>query len=385
MRIETINIPPFENKPIKLPQPEFLTYEPDFDAMHGAWKKHGGAKNILIIGHGGSVSSAIAFVGALPTGKNVKFLSTVDPDYIQELRQTLRRDETIVIAISKSGETVTQLEALMHFMDYPLLFVTERGSSLDAIARKIGASVFPHPSIGGRYTAFTEVGLLPAAIAGIDVKALFAGAKRMYLQFAQDNLAGRVAQTMYALEQLGYVDVFLPFYSHRIVSFADLIVQLCHESFGKNGVGQTYFAHEAPESQHHTNQRFFGGRKNVAGLFTTLDHFHHNADITTVPANLHSIPLKSSSLFELNKIPLSYAMHSEFFGTWEDAKTHRIPCVALHVGSMDATEIGAYAAFWQIYAVYSSLLRDVDPFDQPQVESSKKISWEQRLEFKHLT
>jgi glucose-6-phosphate isomerase len=383
MRIETINIPPFENKPITLPHPEFLTYEPDFAAMHEAWKKHGGAKNILIIGHGGSVSSAIAFVGAFPTGKNVQFLSTVDPDYIQELRSSLRRDETIVIAISKSGGTVTQLEALMRFIDYPLLFVTEPGSSLEAIAKKVGATVFPHPPIGGRYTAFTEVALLPAAIAGIDVKALFAGAKRMYAQFAKDNLAGRVAQTMYALEQRGYVDVFLPFYSHRIASFGDLIVQLCHESFGKGGVGQTYFAHEAPESQHHTNQRFFGGRTNVAGLFTSLDHFVHNDELTIVPANLHSIPLKSSSLFELNKIPLSYAMHSEFVGTWQDAKAHNIPCVAIHVSSMNPEEIGAYTAFWQMYAVYSSLLREVDPFDQPQVESSKNISWEQRLEFKH--
>ncbi len=383
MRIETINIPPFEDKKIELPEPEFLTYQPDFSAMHDAWKKHGGAKNILIIGHGGSVSSFVGFAGALPAAKNIKFLSTVDPDYITELRHTLRRDETIVIAISKSGETVTQLEALMHFLDYPLLFVTAHGSTLDKIAKKISAPVFEHPSIGGRYTAFTEVGLLPAAIAGMDVKALFEGAQRTYTEYRRDNLASRVAQIMYQLEQHGYVDVFLPFYSHRLSSFADLIVQLCHESFGKNGAGQTYFAHEAPESQHHTNQRFFGGRTNVAGLFTTLDHFHNQEELTVVPANLHSVPLKSGALFELNKIPLSFAMHAEYTGTWQDAKANMIPCVALHVNSMDPKEVGAFTAFWQLYAVYSSLLRDVDPFDQPQVESSKNLSWQQRLEYKH--
>ena len=383
MRIETINIPPFEDKKIDLPQPAFLSYAPDFSAMHNAWKKYGGVKNILVIGHGGSVSSFAGFAGALTHNKNIKFLSTVDPDYIAELRHTLRRDETVVIAISKSGETVTQLEAVMHFIDYQLLFVTQSGSTLDKIAKKIGAAVFEHPSIGGRYTAFTEVGLLPAAIAGIDVQALFDGAKRLYSEYNRDNLANRVAQIMYKLEQNGLVDVFLPIYSHRLVSFADLIVQLCHESFGKNGLGQTYFAHEAPESQHHTNQRFFGGRKNVAGMFISQDHFHHQEELTIVPAQLHSVPLKSGSLFELNKIPLAYSMHAEFLGTWQDAKAQKIPSVALHINSTDPKEVGAFTAFWQLYAVYSSLLREVDPFDQPQVESSKNISWQQRIDYKN--
>jgi glucose-6-phosphate isomerase len=381
MRIETINIPPFENKKIDLPDPEFLSYQPDFGMMQEAKKKYGEYKNILVIGHGGSVTSLAGLLGAMPNPeKNVFFLSTVDPDYIFSLKQELKKEDTLVIAVSKSGETVTQIEALMHFIDYPLLFICGTGSTLDELGKKVGAKIYAHPSIGGRYTAMTEVALLPAAIIGLPVEEIFSGAQRIYKEYRFDNIASKTAQILYQLEERGYVDVFMPFYSHSLFDFSGLIVQLAHESFGKNGVGQTYFAHEAPESQHHTNQRFFGGRKNVAGLFITQENFKHDTP-TIVPTSAHSLHIKDNSLFRLNNIPLSFAMHSEFGGTWEDAKINKIPCVALHVLSAEPAEVGAFVAFWQLFAVYSSLMRGVNPFDQPQVEESKKISWNKRLNF----
>jgi glucose-6-phosphate isomerase len=273
---------------------------------------------------------------------------------------------------------VAQIEALMHFLDYPLLFITAKGSTLDQIGQKAGAHFVEHPDIGGRYTAFTNVGMVPAALCGIDVAALWSGAQRVYSQYANPkNSAMRAAQAMWALEQAGTVDVFMPFYSHALFSVSNLIVQLCHESFGKAGLGQTYFAHEAPESQHHTNQRFFGGRKNIAGFFVHLENFRTDAR-TSVPAAMHSIHIRDGSLFEINKLPLSFSMEAEFRGTLEDAKVHGIPCVVQNVLSLDAAHVGELVAFWQLYAVYSAVLRGVDPFDQPQVEASKKISWTKR-------
>jgi glucose-6-phosphate isomerase len=383
MRLETINMPPFENKKVILDNPAFLDYKPDFAKIKEAWKEFGGYKNILVIGNGGSVTGLIGLLGAFPSKKSVHILSTVDPDYISALRLALRRDETLVIAISKSGETVTQIEALMHFIDYPLLCITGQGSTLEKIAEKVGAKIYEHPAIGGRYTAFTEVNLIPAAILGMNVEELYSGAQRVYAEFHKENIASKLAQIMYQLEQRGLVDVFVPFYSHRLFPFSNLLVQLAHESFGKNGVGQTYFAHEAPESQHHTNQRFFGGRKNIAGMFIVVEHFADDQK-TVVPTAMHSINIKDGHLFDLNNIPLSYAMHSEFKGTWDDAKNHLIPSAALYLTSVEPKEIGAFIATLQLFAVYSSLLRDVDPFDQPQVESSKQISWKERLEFRKL-
>lgn len=377
MNLDSANIPVFEPKNIALPDAAFVSYKMDFGRLKRIWQEFGVFENILVIGHGGSVSSFIGMCGSLGTSKNIFILSTTDPEYIFDLKKKLAKHQTLVIAISKSGETVTQVEALMHFIDYPLLVIAGKDSALEHIAKKINAKTIIHPEVNGRFSAFTEVGMIPAAISGLDVESMYSGAEKMYRQYKEDNIAIKAAQIFYALERDGFVDVFMPFYSHNLYSFAGLIVQLCHESFAKDGKGQTYLAAEAPESQHHTNQRFFGGRKNIAGFFVNVEHFREDLE-TTAPIALHSIHIRDGSLFDLHKIALSLSFNAEFKGTWQSAKIESIPIVALNLNIIDPQEIGSFIAFWQMYAVYSSVLRDVNPFDQPAIESAKQISWNQR-------
>lgn len=387
MKLEFFNCPqPQDIENIKLPEtPEFVRYVPDFELMEKLAKEYRQYKNILIIGHGGSITSFYGFYNALveSTNKKAYFLSTVDPDYIFELKKILKPENTLVIPISKSGETTTQIEALMQFADYPLLVITGKSSALRVVGEKLNAKIVMHPPIGGRYTGLTEVALVPAALAGLDVKALYEGAKKFYHLFDKDNLAWRAASVFYQLEQKGYVDVFMPFYSHNLFPLSNLIVQLCHESFGKDGKGQTYFAHEAPESQHHTNQRFFGGTKNMAGFFVSSDSVLHPT-VNVFPPQVHSVQVKGHALFDVNKIPLEKSLEFELAGTMEDARISSIPLAHLSIAGYSAAEIGGLAAFWQLYAVYSSVLRNVDPFNQPQVENSKVISFNKRLQYKGL-
>jgi len=387
MKLEFYNCPkPQEIETISLPEiPEFVNYVPDFEQMKELAKEYKSYKNILVIGHGGSITSFYGFYHALKyqTTKQAYFLSTVDPDYITELKSILKPEDTLVIAISKSGETVTQIEMLSQFLDFTLLFITGKSSPLRAIGEKLKAKIIMHLSVGGRYTGFTEVGLLPAAIVGLDVKGLYEGAKNFYALYQKDNLAFRSASIFWQLEQKGYCDVFMPFYSHNLFPLSAIIVQLCHESFGKDGRGQTYFAHEAPESQHHTNQRFFGGIKNICGFFNSTDNFKNDL-VCSFPPQIHSVQLKGHALFDVNKIPLKEALGYELQGTLEDARIQGIPLAHLSILSFTPQEIGSFLAFWQLYAVYASQLRGVDPFNQPQVESSKKISFNKRLAFKGL-
>lgn len=387
MKLEFYNCPkPEEMDPQNLPMDvEFLKYVPDFQLIDQYAKTYGQYRNLLIIGHGGSVTSLYGFYHALKyqASKHAYFLSTVDPDYIFELKQKLKPEDTLVIAISKSGETTTQIEMLMQFVNYPLLIITGKASPLRAIGEKLKAKIVTHPDIGGRYAGFTEVALLPGAIAGLDIRELFSGAEQFYHLYEKDNLAWRAANVFWQLEKKGFTDVFMPFYSRNLLPLSSLIVQLCHESFGKNGKGQTYFAHEAPESQHYTNQRFFGGTKNICGFFVTAETFQH--PLTTVySSSLHSIQIKGHALFDINKIPLEKSMDFEALATIEDARISSIPLVHLSISGFTAKEIGAFSAFWQLYAVYASVLRDVNPFDQPQVENSKQISFDKRLQYKGL-
>lgn len=365
--------------------PLFLSYEPDFEAMEKLVSEYGKYENILIIANGGSISSFYGFYHALKyqTKKQAYFLSTLDPDYIYELKQTLRPENTLVFCISKSGENTMQLEMTMPFVSFPMLVVTEKNTPLFHIAEKLKLTVVEHPKIGGRYTGFTEVGLLPAAFCGIDVKALYKGGKKVLQKYPEDNLAFKAASVLWQLEKQGYVDVFMPFYSHYLFPMSALVVQLCHESFGKEGNGQTFLTSEAPESQHHTNQRFFGGIKNMIGFFIGTDMVMRPS-LNLYPTEAHSVQIKGHPLFDINKIPLEQAFAYELQGTLEDAKVSGIPCAHLAVLGLSPDEVGQFTAFWQLFAVYSSVLRAVDPFNQPQVENSKNISFAKRLQYKGL-
>ncbi len=387
MKLEFYNSPgPEKMDSSVLPEePEFVRYRPDFQALKDYAKAYSEYENVLVIGHGGSITSFYGFYNALKhtTKKKAYFLSTVDPDYIFELKKELSPEKTLVIVESKSGENTTLVEQMMQFLNYQMLIVTGKSSPLRAAAEKLKVKVVMHPPIGGRFTGMTEVGLLPSAIVGLDVEGLYSGAKRFYDLYKRDNLAWQAASVFWQLEQKGFVDVFMPFYTHNLFPMSALIVQLCHESFGKEGKGQTYFAHEAPESQHHPNQRFVGGPKNICGFFTTSETFLHPT-VNVFPTEVHSVQVKGHALFDINKIPLEKALEYEALATMEDAKINSIPFAHLSINGFTAEEIGQLTAFWQLYAVYASALRKVNPFDQPQVENSKNISFNKRLAYKGL-
>lgn len=387
MKLDFYNCPkPEELDPKILPsEPLFVSYTPDYALMVEILREYSKYSNILIIGHGGSINPAIGLCHALKdkATKNLYFLNTVDPDYIHELKQKLKPENTLVLATSKSGNNLTQIEALSQFLDFTIVCITGKNSSLRAMADKLKIKVVIHPPIGGRYTSFTEVNLLPLVLAGINAESVVNGAKEIFRLYEKENLAWQAASVFWQLEQQGIIDVFMPFYVHNLFPVSSLVVQLCHESFGKSGLGQTYFAHEAPESQHHTNQRFFGGRKNIAGFFVGVESYIHSG-VAQYPPEIHSIQLKEYVLFDLNKIPLSKIMEFELLGTLEDARIQSIPTAHISLSNLSEREVGLFVGFWQLYALYSSVLRKVDPFDQPQVESSKNISFTKRLAFKGL-
>lgn len=362
--------------------PEFLSYEPNFGQIQEFVKKFESFKNLLIIGHGGSISTFLGWYSAQKhlAVKQVFFLSSVDPDLISAYQRQLDPKHTLVLAISKSGETVTQLEALLQFLNYPLVFITSPRTPLHEIAERLSAEVFLHPSIGGRYTGFTEVALLPAALCGLDIQGFFQSGRQMHTKFLESNEAWTAASILYLLEKQGFADVYLPIYSAFLFPFQLLIVQLCHESFGKAGKGGSYLAMEAPESQHHSNQRFFGGLKNIAGWFLGVENFSNHL-VSRVPHALANILIKSEPLSMLNGIPLESAMQAEREGSITDAKQQGIPCLEMLIKDTQAGSLGAFVAFWQLFAIYSAVLRGVDPFNQPQVEASKVISFNQRLIF----
>jgi len=158
---------------LNMDTPCFASYSPNIAEVEKTAKKYLKKKNIIVIGNGGSVNSFDYYINALKTEKNV-FIKTMEPDFLYDIRKRCNNKDTIIIAISKSGNTVGVIESLLYFIDYKdIIIITERkDSALKQIQEKYKFDFLEHPNIGGRYSGFTPSGLLPAAIAGINIKKL---------------------------------------------------------------------------------------------------------------------------------------------------------------------------------------------------------------------
>ncbi|OQA51841.1 MAG: Glucose-6-phosphate isomerase [candidate division WS2 bacterium ADurb.Bin280] len=350
---------------------DIFEYKEDLASLESKIKKIAPEPvNVISVGNGGSITSFDAFSYALNPKTQVASVWTMDPQYLLKTKEKFSKENTVVVAVSKSGTTLGQIEALMYFKDYKVICVTnpEKGS-LQEIARKMNWEIIEHPPVGGRFSGGTSSTFVPAMLSGIDCKKIQDGMAQGY---QNKNLAYTLSKYYFDLEQQGYNEVYVTCYSEALSSFENLIVQLMHESVCKNSKGQTFYFSMGPEAQHHTNQRFIGGKRNVIGTFI-LSESANNEKIE-IPKDLWSIDYKGKRLEDLNQIPYKKALEAEYLGTKGDADEKSIPNVTIKIDKICEQSVGELVSFWHLVAFYSSLLRDVNPFDQPAVERSKDIT-----------
>src|SRR3989338_2433241 len=295
----------------KLDAPSFATHHPQFKTIETVCKPYQKFKNIIVIANGGSRTSALAFYEALHASRNhkhVEFISTMDPSVLKRIKKEFKPADTLIMPISKSGTNIDVLEPLSFFWNtHAVLPVTgKKGSVLRDIALRRGWETIDHPEIGGRFSGRSECAYALLHLCGIDIRAIDRAARQAYRAYDYDapvskNEALRAACIAWQLERQGYTEIFCPVYSFDYASFLPLMVQLIHESTGKKGRGQTIFGDLAPESQHHTNQRFFGGRKNVMGLFVVDGReMCSNDPRVRIPKTLRTLPLLDGTLGDLD-------------------------------------------------------------------------------------
>lgn len=364
--------------------PSFVRHKCDVNAVVKLAKKYNKYSNIIIMGNGGSITSFQATLSALYPNKNVYIVDTPEPNYLNDIKQECPKKDTLVIVISKSGNTVAVMQSYFMFFDYKTVIVTENNDGvLNKVAKTLKLDHYTHPPVGGRFTGNTVVNYLPSALCGFDVKKMdkaFTDANTMLQELdVTKNPALEAAAICYLLEQEGYEQIFMPLYSHYLEGFSTLIMQLVHESSGKNGKGQTVITAVAPESQHHTNQRFFGGKQNMIGFFITVED-DSNTQTIHVPKQLEKLYMKGHKLTKLEGISYEEALHNEFIGVFQHTIDGKIPALHINLKGISEETIAQLIAFFNWFAVYSAYLRDQDPFDQPEVEGSKNISFNRLFE-----
>jgi glucose-6-phosphate isomerase len=275
-------------------------------------------------------------------------------------------------------ETVDTDRARGHF-----LFTTDAGvGALRQIAEAEGIPALPVPeNVGGRFSVLSPVGLLPAAVCGVDVDALLAGAADMEARCRVPELganpAGLLAVLLHAADtEVGrHIHVLMP-YADRLRSFALWFQQLWAESLGKAKAldgspahtGPTPMASVGASDQHSLLQLFIEGPRDKVVLFVAVAD--PGADVA-VPGRHPEIP----SLSYLGGHTLGELLDAERRATAEALRREGRPNATLLVPALEARALGELFMLFEVATVYAGALYGVDPLDQPGVELGKGLTY----------
>ncbi|MCM3389779.1 glucose-6-phosphate isomerase [Ureibacillus chungkukjangi] len=345
---------------------------------------------LLVIGVGGSFLGARAVIDALtpyfaPNEYGVEVIyagQNMSGAYLQQLLKYLNKKEVYVNVVSKSGTTMEPGLAFRVVKQYmekrygeeskQRIIVTtdaEKGV-LKQIADKEGYRRFVIPSeVGGRYSVFTAAGLLPIAVAGIDIQAFLCGANQAELDLDTDNLeqnaAYQYALTRYEMYQKGYSVELLASFEPRLSKLHEWWKQLFGESEGKEYKG-LYPSTVNYSTDLHAIGQFVQEGSRI--MFETLIHFEEVEADMEIPFTLDDMDglnyLGGRSMNSINAISKDgVALAHEEGG---------VPVVKIVMPKLDAYHVGYLMFFFMKACVMSASLLEVNPFDQPGVEAYKR-------------
>jgi glucose-6-phosphate isomerase len=261
------------------------------------------------------------------------------------------------------------------------VFVTdpEKGA-LRAIARAEGVpAVDIPPNVGGRFSVLSPVGVLPAALVGMDTGQLLAGAGEMADRCSPESLAKNPAGLFATLQYLAdtklgrHVQVLMP-YSDQLRDIADWFVQLWAESLGKHrapgdrGIGPTPLAALGATDQHSQVQLFMEGPPDKTVSFIAVAEASGDLAIPHLHTDVPELGyLGGHQLGELLAIEQRATAGAL-------AKRGRLN-LTIHVDRVDAWHMGALFMLLEIATIYAGELYGVNPLDQPGVELGKQFTY----------
>jgi glucose-6-phosphate isomerase len=360
-----------------------------------------GATDIVLLGTGGSslggqtlaqlAGHAVPGIGSLRPRPHLHFMDNLDADTFETLLGRLPHQTTRFVAISKSGgtaETLMQTIAALSAVKaagletrIPDIFLglTEpakpgkRNGLRDLLGKYRVLVLDHHTGVGGRFSALTNVGLLPAAMLGLDIAAVRAGAGLALAPVLAKKKSAEVPAALGAALSVALAETkgksisVLMAYADRLERFTRWYVQLWAESLGKNGKGTTPVAALGPVDQHSQVQLYLGGPRDK--LFTV---------ITVAGAGLG--PRMDGELAQLAGEPdfagmtIGDLVAAEGRATAETLAKNGCPVRTLHLARLDEETLGELLMHFMLETIIAAHLIGVDAFDQPAVEEGKVLA-----------
>ncbi|MCX5813676.1 MAG: glucose-6-phosphate isomerase [Proteobacteria bacterium] len=345
-------------------------------------------KNIVLLGIGGSSLGTETIFNALlkpfhnlsDTARGNKpryfILDNIDPNKINMIIDiiTPEKEDTLLIAISKSGETPETISQFMIFKELlgnakeRIVVITDRDKGiLKEIAEREGYPVLNVPDgVGGRFSVLTPVSMFPAALMGIDIDKIMDGAKDMAQHIKEkrpdENIGIIISSILYLMDKQGKnIHVMMP-YCERLSGFADWFRQLEGESIGKNTKGPTPLKSIGVTDQHSQLQLYIDGPKDK---FITL--IYSADDDRTIPDSFSYI----ESIDYLAGKNLRDLFYAEFLGTALSITESKTPNITILINEINEYNLGALFMLYEMVIAFLGYLYEVNPFDQPGVELGK--------------
>jgi glucose-6-phosphate isomerase len=356
-----------------------LPDETDPSVIREAVEPVADAEYVLTVGIGGSALGAKTVTAALADEPDRHVvLDNVDPEHVERTLSGLPLEDTVINVVSKSGTTA---ETLANFLvvreayeergvDWTELTVVTTGESgpLAELVEEHDLPRLPVPDgVPGRFAALSSVGLVPAAVLGIDIEGLLDGASA-----AADGLGPSLSDSpgyaygavCYALEEAGAVVNAVVPYAERLEYFAEWFAQLWAESLGKEGRGQTPARALGATDQHSQLQLYRAGPRDKM--------------VTVVrPQERTKVPIPESehdSLSYFAGADLGQLLDAEYDATVASLAEAGRPAVEIELDRLDAEGVGELLYAMEAATVLAGELSDVETFTQPAVEWGKRAA-----------
>lgn len=367
----------------------------DLEALKPHAERFAKFEHVVVMGSGGSSLSGKTLValkdqgfGPVPGRPKIHFMDNVDPATFVAMTSRLPLDRTGFLPISKSGGTPETLAATFTALgaletkigkaaiSNQMLAITEAADNpLRRLMTRLGCTILEHdPKVGGRYSALSLVGMLPAMIAGVDGAAVREGAASVLdpVLAAKDtkDLAPAIGAALsvgLSQERGTNITVLMP-YVDRLETFAFWYRQIWAESLGKQGKGTTPIRAMGTIDQHSQVQLYLGGPRDK--LYTFIIQDTAGQGIELAPATLDG----DKALDYLAGHTMGDLLLAEADATAATLVKDGRPVRVIRIKTIDERVMGALMMHYMLETMFAAELWGIDAFDQPAVEDGKVLT-----------
>lgn len=344
-------------------------------------------QKLVVFGMGGSSLGAksLCFYKNLEGNqdKKIHFIDNIHCGELIRFLDSINFSDTAFLIISKSGKTLEIISQVLVLIEHykkqlsecsykNLYFITgdsSKSNLLYAIANHCKRKIIElDEDIGGRYSCFTPVSLIPALFCGFDIVQYMNGAEKVMQSFLSGS-AKEVKSGVKFLDECTknhlLIQVMMP-YLGKLYHFNYWYSQLVSESLGKNGFGFTLLKAMGSIDQHSVLQLFLDGPKDKFFSFITANH--QLGDKIVVPDYL------ANDLSYLSERKLSDVINANQEATIGTVIKKNIPIRRFHFEKIDEGALGEMMMYYILETIFFAKTLGINPFDQPAVEKGKKIA-----------